>query len=379
MQAIGFMPKNPKKWLVRQPNLPVRPNRAFDRPSQRKKQSLPMLVTLNEFILDRQNEFPYASGDLTRLLSDIGTAAKIVNHKVNKAGLSDIVGEFGNTNVQGEAQQKLDVFADNAFIHAFRTGGMVCGIGSEENDDFVAFDSDMGRNAKYVVLFDPLDGSSNIDVNVSIGTIFSIFRRKSPVGTAAVLADFLQKGSEQVAAGYVIYGSSTMLVYTTGCGVNGFTLEPAIGEFFLSHPNMKIPAKGKVYSINESNYTDFDPGLRKFVDYCRAKTPVGKRPYTARYIGSLVADFHRNLIKGGIYIYPAVADAPQGKLRLLYECAPLAFIAEQAGGLATDGRGRIMDIQPTSLHQRAAYYVGSREMMEKAADLASEAVSAERP
>jgi len=323
-----------------------------------------MLITLNEFIFDRQTDFPYASGDLSRLLNDIGIAAKIVNQKVNKAGLSDILGEMGLTNVQGESQQKLDVIADQAFIHAFRTGGMVCGIASEENDGFIAFESEMSRNAKYVVLFDPLDGSSNIDVNVSIGTIFSIFRRKSEVGKPAELRDFLQKGTEQVAAGYVIYGSSTMLVYTTGRGVNGFTLEPGIGEFFLSHPDMKIPDKGKVYSINESNYADFDSRLRRFVDYCRTKKSDGSRPYTARYIGSLVADFHRNMIKGGIYVYPATADSPQGKLRLLYECSPLAMLAEQAGGLATDGDNRILEIEPTELHQRVPYYVGSKHMME---------------
>lgn len=323
-----------------------------------------MLITLNEFIFDRQTDFPYASGDLSRLLNDIGIAAKIVNQKVNKAGLSDILGEMGLTNVQGESQQKLDVIADQAFIHAFKTGGMVCGIASEENDGFIAFESEMSRNAKYVVLFDPLDGSSNIDVNVSIGTIFSIFRRKSEVGKPAELRDFLQKGTEQVAAGYVIYGSSTMLVYTTGRGVNGFTLEPGIGEFFLSHPDMRMPEKGKVYSINESNYSDFDPRLRRFVDYCRAKSPDGSRPFTARYIGSLVADFHRNMIKGGIYVYPATADSPKGKLRLLYECSPLAMLAEQAGGIATDGDNRILEIEPFELHQRVPYYVGSKQMME---------------
>jgi len=331
-----------------------------------------MLITLNEFIFDRQADFPFATGDLSRLLNDIGIAAKIVNQKVNKAGLTDILGEYGITNIQGESQQKLDVFADNAFIHAFKAGGMVCGIASEENDGFISFDSEMSRNAKYVVLFDPLDGSSNIDVNVSIGTIFSVFRRKSPVGGPAELRDFLQKGTEQVAAGYVIYGSSTMLVYTTGRGVNGFTLEPAIGEFFLSHPNMRMPEKGKVYSINESNYSDFDDGLKKFVDYCREKNPDGSRPFTARYIGSLVADFHRNLIKGGIYVYPATKDSPLGKLRLLYECSPIAFIAEQAGGIATDGFRRILDIEPSELHQRVPYYTGSLRMMEMVLQKSSE-------
>ncbi len=326
-----------------------------------------MIKTLSEFILERQADFPFASGELTRLLSDIGIASKMVNKQVNKAGLLDhVLGAQGNTNVQGEEQQKLDVIADEVFINVFKNGGEVCGIGSEENDHYVAFDSQMGKDGKYVVLFDPLDGSSNIDVNVSIGTIFSIFRRKSPVGTIATEEDFLQKGTEQVAAGYVIYGSSTMLVYTTGKGVNGFTLDQSIGEFCLSHPDMKTPEDGIVYSVNEANFHLMSEGVQDFVKWCQDINRGEKRKYTARYIGSLVADFHRNLIKGGIYIYSATNDSPKGKLRLLYECAPLAFIIEQAGGIATDGFRNIMDIQPTELHQREPYFVGSKIMVEKA-------------
>lgn len=323
------------------------------------------IVTLSEFIIDRQADFPYASGDLSRLLSDIGIAAKIVNQQVNKAGLGDILGAYGTTNVQGEVQQKLDVYADDVFINSFKNGGEVCGIASEENDTYVAFDKNLCRKGKYVVLFDPLDGSSNIDVNVSIGTIFSIFRRTSSVGDLANINDFLQKGAEQVAAGYVIYGSSTMLVYTTGYGVNGFTLEPSIGEFCLSHPNMRIPEQGKIYSINEGILNGVSAGVRRYVDFCKEENKKDGRPYSARYIGSLVADFHRNLIKGGVYIYPATKSSPQGKLRLLYECSPLAFIVEQAGGKASDGRNRILHLQPKQLHQRVPLIIGSKAMVEQ--------------
>jgi fructose-1,6-bisphosphatase I len=328
------------------------------------------LTTLHEFIVAKQKDFPFASGELSRLLSDIALAAKIVSNDVRKAGLVDhILGAQGGQNVQGEEQQKLDVVADEAFIRAFENGGEVCGIASEENDDFVAFSSETAQKGNYVVLFDPLDGSSNIDVNVSIGTIFSIYRRISPNGTPATLADMLQTGDQQVAAGYVLYGSSTILVYSTGKGVNGFTLDPAVGEFFLSHPDMKMPDEGRLYSINEGNLQDFDPTLRAYLDYCQSDKNQTGKPYSGRYIGSLVADFHRNLIKGGIYIYPTVPSAPQGRLRLLYECNPLAFIAEQAGGLATDGQQRILDIKPNQLHQRAGFYIGSKKMVEKAMGL----------
>jgi fructose-1,6-bisphosphatase I len=314
------------------------------------------IVTLSEFIMERQADFPYASGDLSRLLADIGIASKIVNHKVNKAGLQDILGAMESTNVQGETQMKLDVFADNALLNAVRWGGQVCGAASEENEKYFTFDSEICKKSKYVILFDPLDGSSNIDVNVSIGTIFSVFRRKSSVGDLANVNDFLQKGADQVAAGYVIYGSSTMLVYTTGHGVNGFTLEPSIGEFCLSHENM--------YSINEGNLLSCSPGVQAYVQWCKENDKATQRPYSARYIGSLVADFHRNLIKGGIYMYPGTVKNPDGKLRLQYESNPLAFIVEQAGGKASDGVRRIMDIQPSSLHQRAPLFIGSKNMVE---------------
>jgi len=321
------------------------------------------ITTLSEFIMDRQAEFPFASGELSRLLADIGIASKIVNKQVNKAGLQDIIGSQGTENVQGEVQQKLDVYADNAFINYFKSGGLVCGIGSEENDSYLAFDSEISKRGKYIVLFDPLDGSSNIDVNVSIGTIFSVFRRESSVGDLANVNDFLQAGNKQVAAGYVIYGSSTMLVYTTGHGVNGFTLEPSIGEFCLSHPNMAIPEDGKIFSVNEGNLLNMEKTVQEYIAHCKAEN------YSARYIGSLVSDFHRNLIKGGIYLYPASKKAPNGKLRLLYECSPLAFIIEQAGGMATDGERNVMDIKPEELHERIPLYIGSKNMVNKVMEM----------
>jgi fructose-1,6-bisphosphatase I len=300
------------------------------------------------------------------LLNDIAVAAKIVTRDVRRAGLVDnILGAQGEVNVQGEQQQKLDVVADNQFIKMFELGGEVCGIGSEENDNYMAFQSEMSKNGKYVVLFDPLDGSSNIDVNVSIGTIFSIYHRISPVGSEATLEDMLQPGDKQVAGGSVLYGSSTMLVYTTGNGVNGFTLDPSIGEFCLSHPNMKTPETGRIYSMNEGNIAVCHPGYRKYTEYCQEEDASTGRPYSGRYIGSLVADFHRNLIKGGIYFYPTTPAAPKGRLRLLYECNPLAFVIEQAGGLATDGTQRILDIKPTELHQRCGFIIGSKQMVEK--------------
>ncbi|MBD79222.1 MAG: class 1 fructose-bisphosphatase [Crocinitomicaceae bacterium] len=317
------------------------------------------VTTLDEFIIDRQDDFPFATGDLSRLLRDIGFASKIVNREVNKAGLVDISGAAGSENIQGEQQQKLDVFADEVFIKALKSGGEVCGIASEENDDFIAFENESSRNGKYVVAMDPLDGSSNIDVNVSIGTIFSIFRRKSEIGSLATMEDFLQPGTEQVAGGYVLYGSSSMLVYTTGNGVNGFTLDPSIGEYCLSHAGMKTAENGKIYSMNEGNYFQSHKGIQKYLDKCKEDRK------TARYIGSLVADFHRNLIKGGVYLYPGTTSAPSGKLRLLYECNPLAFIVEQAGGKASDGDQRIMEIVPRELHQRCPYFVGSKNMVEE--------------
>ncbi|MCB0430511.1 MAG: class 1 fructose-bisphosphatase [Flavobacteriales bacterium] len=323
------------------------------------------VTTLGEFIIERQAEFPYSRGELSRLLSDIAIAAKVVNREVNKAGLVDILGEAGVTNVQGEEVKKLDVFANEQFIAALQSGGECCAVASEENEEFIPFDNKISENAKYVVAFDPLDGSSNIDVNVSIGTIFSIYRRVSLSGPGT-LEDFLQPGTEQVAAGYIIYGSSTMMVYTTGKGVNGFTLDPSIGEFCLSHPNLQIPKNGKIYSINEGNYVHFPDGVKSFIKYCQEDHKESNRPYSSRYIGSLVADFHRNLIKGGIFLYPSTSKDPKGKLRLLYECNPLAFIAEQAGGRATDGFKRILETQPTDIHQRIPYFVGSEQLVEVA-------------
>ena len=329
------------------------------------------IKTLGQFIIEKQADFPYAKGELSRLLRDIGIAAKIVNREVNKAGLVDILGAAGTVNIQGEGQQKLDVFANTQFISALTSGGECCVVATEEEDDLVQIDSPVSKNAKYIVCIDPLDGSTNIDVNVAIGTIFSIYRRNS-VNGEATLQDVLQKGTQQVAAGYVIYGSSTMMVYTTGKGVNGFTLDPSIGEFCLSHPNMKVPAEGSIYSINEGNYVHFPEGVKKYLKYAQVEDKATNRPYTSRYIGSMVADIHRNLIKGGIYIYPTTSSSPNGKLRLLYECNPMAFIIEQAGGVATDGFSRILDIEPSALHQRTAIFIGSPKMVEVAAGMMQE-------
>jgi fructose-1,6-bisphosphatase I len=321
--------------------------------------------TLGEFIIENQSEFQYSSGELSRLINSIRLAAKVVNHEVNKAGLVDILGNAGETNVQGENQQKLDVYANEVFIKTLTNREIVCGIASEEEDDFITI---KGRNQKndnkYVVLIDPLDGSSNIDVNVSVGTIFSIYRRVTPSGTPVTIEDFLQPGNKQVAAGYIVYGTSTMIVYSTGHGVNGFTLNPAIGTYYLSHPNMKFPETGTIYSVNEGNYIHFPQGVKNYIKYCQLEE--GDRPYTSRYIGSLVSDFHRNMIKGGIYIYPNTSKNPEGKLRLLYECNPMAYIAEQSGGKASNGFERILDIQPTKLHQRVPFFCGSKLMVEKA-------------
>ncbi len=323
------------------------------------------LQTLGEFIIDKQDDFQYSTGELSRLLSAIRLASKVVNREVNKAGIADIVGVSGNTNIQGETQQKLDVLANDIFIEALSQREVVCGIASEESDDFVEIKcGPNGHLSKYVVLIDPLDGSSNIDVNVSVGTIFSIYRRVTEPGTPVQLQDFLQKGVNQAAAGYVVYGSSTMIVFTTGNGVNGFTLDPSLGTYYLSHPNMKFPETGKIYSINEGNYIKFPQGVKNYLKYCQMQE--GDRPYTSRYIGSLVSDFHRNMIKGGIYIYPSYANAPHGKLRLLYECNPMGFLAEQAGGIASDGFNRILEIEPTELHQRVPFFCGSKKMVEKA-------------
>ena len=318
--------------------------------------------TLGEFIIENQTEFKYSSGELSRLINSIRLAAKVVNHEVNKAGLVDILGTAGETNVQGEDQQKLDIYANDVFIKTLINREIVCGIASEEEDDFITI---VGRNEKndnkYIVLIDPLDGSSNIDVNVSVGTIFSIYRRITPEGTPVTIDDFLQPGNKQVAAGYIVYGTSTMIVYSTGHGVNGFTLNPAIGTYYLSHPNMQFPENGSIYSVNEGNYVHFPQGVKDYIKYCQKEEE--DRPYTSRYIGSLVSDFHRNMIKGGIYMYPNTSKDPNGKLRLLYECNPMAYIAEQSGGKASDGYTRILDIKPTELHQRVPFFCGSKNMV----------------
>lgn len=320
--------------------------------------------TVEEYIIERQEDFKYSTGELSRLLNSILLAARVVTYKVSKAGLVDIIGAVGNTNIQGEDQQKLDVYANEVFIQTLINREIVCGIASEENDNFITIKGlDGGHNNKYVVLMDPLDGSSNIEVNVSVGTIFSIYRRVSPVGTPVTKEDFLQPGVNQVAAGYILYGTSTMMVYTAGKSVNGFTLNPAIGSFYLSHPNMTFPEVAKIYSVNEGNYVHFPQGVKDFIKYCQEEKE--DRPYTSRYIGSLVSDFHRNMLKGGIYMYPPTSKAPQGKLRLLYECNPIAFIAEKAGGAATDGFKRTLEIVPTDLHQRVPFYCGSTQMVEK--------------
>jgi fructose-1,6-bisphosphatase I len=318
--------------------------------------ALPVGTALDRFISKHQEQFPYATGELSQLLRDIALAGKIVNREINRAGLINVTGTFGAQNVQGEEQQKLDVIANVRFIRALRNGGEVCGIISEEEEHLIDTEK---YDGKYVVAIDPLDGSSNIDVNVSIGTIFSIYRRLSPIGSPVEMRDVMQAGIKQVAAGYLLYGSSTMLVYTTGHGVNGFTYEPSLGEFILSHTNMCMPEDAKTYSVNEGNYRDFPHDVINYLEYCKDKR------YSARYIGSLVADFHRNLLKGGIYLYPPTQKSPKGKLRLLYEGNALAFIAEQAGGLATDGKKRILEIIPEELHQRMPLYIGSKKMVEK--------------
>lgn len=323
------------------------------------KYAAPVGTALDRFIAQKQEQFPFATGELSQLLRDIVLAGKIINREINRAGLTNIESSIGEQNVQGEHQLMLDVIADTRFHRALSRGGQTCAIISEEREDI----SDTGNhNAKYIVALDPLDGSSNLDVNVSIGTIFSIFRRKSSIGGPATMDDMLQKGLQQVGAGYILYGSSTMLVYSTGYGVNGFTYEPSLGEFFLSHPSMQIKDTGNMYSVNEAYYHKFSSGVRNYIEYCR------NEDYTSRYIGSLVADFHRNLLKGGVYMYPGTKSHPNGKLRLIYECNPLAFLVEQAGGMATDGKQRIMEIEPTKLHQRAPLFIGSKSMVEKVMD-----------
>jgi fructose-1,6-bisphosphatase I len=323
------------------------------------------VLTLDEFTIQQLRAFPKATGELSSLLRDIGLAAKRINVEVNKAGLVDILGDAGEINVQGEDVKKLDVFANNQLTAVLRHGISCAGIASEEISDYVAFDDEISMNSKYVCLFDPLDGSGNIDVNVSIGTIFSVYRRVTMKGSIATREDFLQPGISQVAAGYIVYGSSTMLVYATRRGVNGFTLDPSIGEFCLSHFNIKCPEDGKIYSVNHGTFFQYEVGVQKYIDICQKKNQSNGGPYTQRYIGSMVADVHRNLLKGGIFMYPGTTGKPNGKLRLLYECNPFAFITEVAGGKATDGKQRILDIKPTELHQRTPFFIGSKNMMEE--------------
>ncbi|KAK3605116.1 hypothetical protein CHS0354_000784 [Potamilus streckersoni] len=324
------------------------------------------LTTMGEFVVEKQKEYPNATGEFSRILSSIRLASKVVHREISKAGIvKDLVGNTSSKNVHGETQKGLDVYANECFMEALEAKGEVCGIASEENRGIVTLDGEFSHKGKYVVVIDPLDGSSNIDVNAPIGTIFSILERKSNIGKRPEVKDFLQRGIKQVAAGYVIYGASAMIVYTTGNGVNGFTLDTSVGVYYLSHPNIQIPKDGTLYSVNEGNYINFPDGVKKYIKYCQEMDEATKRPYSARYIGSLVADFHRNLIKGGVFIYPSTAKDPEGKLRLLYECNPLAFIAEQAGGMASNGTMRIMDIDPISIHQCSPYYVGSENMVKK--------------
>lgn len=323
------------------------------------------ILTLDEFTIQQLRNFPHATGELSSLLRDLGLAAKRVNVEVNKAGLVDILGDAGSINVQGEDVKKLDIFANDQFTGVLQHGISCAGIASEELDEYIAFDDTVSKNSKYVCLFDPLDGSGNIDVNVSIGTIFGIYRRVTKQGSIAAKEDFLQKGTQQVAAGYIVYGSSTMLVYATRRGVNGFTLDTSIGEFTLSHPDIKCPPAGNIYSVNHGNFFRYEKGVQQYITACQKKDKTTGGPYTQRYIGSMVSDVHRNLIKGGIFMYPGTTDKPKGKLRLLYECNPFAFIVEVAGGKATNGNQRILDIQPTQLHQRTPMFIGSKDMMEE--------------
>ena len=318
------------------------------------------MKTLGEFLIANQQKFQDSTGEFSKVIHALRLASKVVSHEVNKAGLVDILGEVGTTNIQGESQQKLDVFAHDLFIKTLTNRKIVCGIASEEADDYIQVKHpDAEEDSKYIVLIDPLDGSSNIDVNVSLGTIFSIYKKKSE-GDEVVLDDFLQAGTEQVAAGYVLYGTSTLFVYTTGQGVNGFTLNPAIGTFYLSHPNITLPKEGHIYSINEANYASFPQSVKNFLKQRKAED----LNYTTRYIGSMVSDIHRNMLKGGLFLYPPNAKTPQGKLRLLYECNPIAFIVEQAGGMAVSMDKRIMEIQPTELHQREPFFCGNSEMIQ---------------
>jgi len=314
-------------------------------------------------IIDEERKFPEATGQLSNLLSDIALSCKVISQEVNRAGLIDILGFTGDVNIQGEDVKKLDVYANDTLTYTLNTGGQVCAFSSEEEESFVPIEEKYSNNFipnKYVVHCDPLDGSSNIDANISIGTIFSIYKRKSDSGPGT-LEDCLQKGLNQIAAGYVVYGSSTVLVYTAGEGVHCFTLDPTVGEFLLSNENIQIPKKAKIYSVNEGNYSKWSKGIQNYINYVKQVDRDTGRPYSSRYVGSLVADFHRNLLYGGIFIYPADSKNKNGKLRLMYEANPLSFIVEHAGGRSTNGKTRILEIKPSELHQRTPLFIGSEE------------------
>ena len=322
------------------------------------------VMTLDEFTIQELRNYPGATGQLSGLLRDIGLASKRVNVEVNKAGIADILGEAGKTNVQGESVKKLDEFANDQLISSLRNSIYCCGVASEENEEFIAFDDELSMNSKYVVLMDPLDGSGNIDVNVSIGTIFSVYRRLSPNGTRCTLEDFLQPGSQQIAAGYIIYGSSTMLVYATRRSVQGFTLDPSIGEFCLSHPNLKVPDDSDIFSVNVGYYHLYEEKVRNAIDLFMAKD-AGQKVFRHRFVGCMVSEIHRTLVQGGIFMYPAFGKYAQGRLRLCYECNPMSFLMEKAGGMAiADGERRLLDIKPTELHQRIPIFIGSGRMVE---------------
>jgi fructose-1,6-bisphosphatase I len=337
-----------------------------DRPSRAVRNTATSVVTIDRFIIEQETQHPAASGALSGILYDIALAAKMISNKVRWAGLADVIGSSGTHNVQGEVQQKLDIIANETLIKALDHGGRLCGMASEEVQDLIPIPADF-KTGRYFLLFDPLDGSSNIDVNVPVGTIFSVLHKRS-AGDHAVLEDALQPGSAQVAAGYIIYGSSTMMVYTTGNGVHGFTLDPLLGEFLLSHPDIRIPADGRYLSVNNAYEEHWDDRVRALMRRYRGLD--GRREaMNVRYVGSMVADFHRNLLGGGVFAYPANARSPRGKLRLLYECNPLALVCEQAGGAAIDGRERILDLQPAALHERTPIYIGSRNDVDIAREM----------
>jgi fructose-1,6-bisphosphatase I len=329
-------------------------------------------MTLARHIIEGERMHPEATGELSTLLSDLSLAAKVISLEVNKAGLVDILGFTGDNNVHGEQVKKLDMFAHDMMFRAMDHGGHLCVMGSEEEEDIIHIPPQY-RIGKYVLLFDPLDGSSNIDANISIGTIFSIYKRITPEGTPGTLQDCLQQGFNQIAAGYIIYGSSTIFVYTAGHGVHGFTLDPSFGEFLLSHEDIKTPKKSKIYSINEGNYLYWHPGLKRYIKYLQEEDKATNRPYSSRYIGSMVADIHRNLLYGGIFMYPADSRHPKGKLRLMYECNPMAYIVEAAGGRATDGKTRILELQPKELHERTPIFIGSEEDVRKVEEFMAKA------